>query len=370
MGQERPARRRRGCASANHRPEYGMLTHFIGRPRGGRSSPTLRGVTPSPGWAMTIAGWSDWMSYCVVDAPTTVTLATVRAAGADSTQFGLASGRADDRGDGPMPALPRKASRRRVAAQACRRNDPRWGRRRRLPTAETLDRGFVARWCSGKPQCMAATKKASKPAIEEASKDRQRRRGRTARSIRRRNRLDDSDFAFTKKRKEPITDTRHVRNVSRRSGRSVTDVERDRLERIVAAAKKFGVEVSEHGWLKLFKGAKASKKATKADGEEGRRRRRRRAESSNERTRRGPIDLEGLGELRVGEHPGAPLRSVNTRHRFHNSPPTVLRFTTSGCRRSRGARSTTTRSRRATSSRRASSSGSSLRSSTQCNLRR
>jgi hypothetical protein len=45
----------------------------------------------------------------------------------------------------------------------------------------------------------------------------------------------------------------------------VTDAERDRAwKRIVAAAKKFGVDVSEHGWRELFKGGKARKKAKKA----------------------------------------------------------------------------------------------------------
>jgi hypothetical protein len=105
----------------------------------------------------------------------------------------------------------------------------------------------------------AATKKASKKASAK----------KTARSLTaaQRNRLDDKDFAFTKKRKEPIVDARHVRNAISRFDQveGVTDAERDRAwKRIVAAAKKFGVEVSEHGWRELFKGPKTSKKATKA----------------------------------------------------------------------------------------------------------
>ena len=45
----------------------------------------------------------------------------------------------------------------------------------------------------------------------------------------------------------------------------MTDAERDRAwKRIVKAAKKFGVEVSEGDWRELFKGRKApKKKATK-----------------------------------------------------------------------------------------------------------
>ena len=80
-----------------------------------------------------------------------------------------------------------------------------------------------------------------------------------------RNRLDDKDFAFTKKRKEPIVDARHVRNAISRFDqvKDVTNAERDRAwKRIVKAAKKFGVEVSEGDWRELFKGGKAPKKKT------------------------------------------------------------------------------------------------------------
>jgi hypothetical protein len=82
-----------------------------------------------------------------------------------------------------------------------------------------------------------------------------------------RNRLDDEDFAFPEKRKEPIVDARHVRNAIARFDQveDVTDAERDRAwERIVEAAKKFGVEVSERSWRELFKGGKPSKKKKKA----------------------------------------------------------------------------------------------------------
>jgi hypothetical protein len=78
-----------------------------------------------------------------------------------------------------------------------------------------------------------------------------------------RNRLADKDFAFAKKRKEPIIDARHVRSAISRFDqvKDVTNAERDRAwKRIVKAAKKFGVEVSESGWRELFKGGKAPKK--------------------------------------------------------------------------------------------------------------
>ena len=81
-----------------------------------------------------------------------------------------------------------------------------------------------------------------------------------------RNRLDDNDFAFTKKRKEPIVDARHVRNAISRFDqvKDVTNSERDRAwKRIMKAAKKFGVEVSENDWRELFEGKASKKKAAK-----------------------------------------------------------------------------------------------------------
>ena len=110
----------------------------------------------------------------------------------------------------------------------------------------------------------AATKKAAKKTTKKA---------RTL-SAAQRNRLADKDFAFPKERKEPLVDARHVRNAISRFDQveDVTDAERDRAwKRIVAAAKKFGVEVSEHGWRELFHGTKApaKKKATQEGHEEG-----------------------------------------------------------------------------------------------------
>ena len=63
--------------------------------------------------------------------------------------------------------------------------------------------------------------------------------------------LDDRQYAFPKQRKEPIENAAHVRSAIARFGQveDVTDAERDAAwRRITAAAKKFDVEVGEHGW--------------------------------------------------------------------------------------------------------------------------
>ncbi len=68
--------------------------------------------------------------------------------------------------------------------------------------------------------------------------------------------LPDSAFAFPKERKEPLTDARHVRNAIARFDQveGVSDAQRDRAwRRIISAAKKFGVEVSEANWRELIK---------------------------------------------------------------------------------------------------------------------
>ncbi len=72
-------------------------------------------------------------------------------------------------------------------------------------------------------------------------------------------RLADNEFAFPKERKEPLTDARHVRNAISRFDQveGVSDAERDRAwKRILAAAKRHGVEVSEASWRELAKGGK------------------------------------------------------------------------------------------------------------------
>jgi hypothetical protein len=73
--------------------------------------------------------------------------------------------------------------------------------------------------------------------------------------------LKDSAFAFPTERKEPLTDARHVRNAISRFDQveGVSDGERDQAwQRILAAAKKYDVEVSESDWRELAKGGKDS----------------------------------------------------------------------------------------------------------------
>jgi hypothetical protein len=77
------------------------------------------------------------------------------------------------------------------------------------------------------------------------------------------NRLADKEFAFPKERKEPLTDARHVRNAIARFDQveDVSDAERDRAwKRILAAAKRYGVEVSASSWRDLAKGGKDRKR--------------------------------------------------------------------------------------------------------------
>jgi Asp-tRNA(Asn)/Glu-tRNA(Gln) amidotransferase A subunit family amidase len=72
-------------------------------------------------------------------------------------------------------------------------------------------------------------------------------------------RLPDKEFAFPKERKEPLTDARHVRSAIARFDQveGVTDAERDRAwKRILTAARRHGVEVSEESWRDLAKGGK------------------------------------------------------------------------------------------------------------------
>jgi hypothetical protein len=71
--------------------------------------------------------------------------------------------------------------------------------------------------------------------------------------------LANSEFAFPKERKEPLTDARHVRNAISRFDQveGVSDAERDQAwQRIMAAAKRYDVEVSESDWRELAKGGK------------------------------------------------------------------------------------------------------------------
>jgi hypothetical protein len=70
--------------------------------------------------------------------------------------------------------------------------------------------------------------------------------------------LPKREFAFPKQRKEPLEDASHVRNAIARFNqvRDVSDEERDEAwQRIIAAARKFGVDVAEGSWREL-KGGK------------------------------------------------------------------------------------------------------------------
>jgi len=69
--------------------------------------------------------------------------------------------------------------------------------------------------------------------------------------------LRSSEFAFPKERKEPLTDARHVRNAIARFDQveGVSDAERDKAwKRILAAAQRYDVDVSESDWRDLAKG--------------------------------------------------------------------------------------------------------------------
>jgi len=71
-----------------------------------------------------------------------------------------------------------------------------------------------------------------------------------------RDKLDDSKFAFPKERKEPLEDASHVRNAIARFNQveGVSDTERDEAwKRIKAAAKKYDVEVNEKSWREIGK---------------------------------------------------------------------------------------------------------------------
>jgi uncharacterized sporulation protein YeaH/YhbH (DUF444 family) len=75
--------------------------------------------------------------------------------------------------------------------------------------------------------------------------------------------LADKEFAFPKERKEPLTDARHVRNAIARFDQveGVSDAERDRAwKRILTAAKRYNVQVSESSWRDLAKGGKDRKR--------------------------------------------------------------------------------------------------------------
>jgi hypothetical protein len=75
-------------------------------------------------------------------------------------------------------------------------------------------------------------------------------------------RLPENEFAFPRERKEPLTDARHVRNAIARFDQveGVSDAERDDAwQRILAAAQRYDVDVSERSWRDLARGGNDSR---------------------------------------------------------------------------------------------------------------
>jgi hypothetical protein len=76
--------------------------------------------------------------------------------------------------------------------------------------------------------------------------------------------IPDSAFAYPEKRKEPLTDAKHVRNAIARFDQTVgvDDDERDlAFANIKKAAKHFDVEVSEKDWHDLGRRPKTGRTA-------------------------------------------------------------------------------------------------------------
>ena len=71
-----------------------------------------------------------------------------------------------------------------------------------------------------------------------------------------RDKIPASQFAFPEQRKEPLENASHVRNAIARFDQveGVSDEDRNEAwKRIKAAAKEYGVEVSEESWRELGK---------------------------------------------------------------------------------------------------------------------
>ena len=68
--------------------------------------------------------------------------------------------------------------------------------------------------------------------------------------------LQSSEFAFPKQRKEPINDEEHIRAAIARFDQveGVTNKERDEAwDRIVRAARKHDIELNETDWRELYR---------------------------------------------------------------------------------------------------------------------
>jgi hypothetical protein len=72
--------------------------------------------------------------------------------------------------------------------------------------------------------------------------------------------LPDNVFAFPTEHKEPLTDAKHVRNAIARFDQveGITDAEKDAAwKRVLKAAKKYDVDVSESSWRELGHSSKS-----------------------------------------------------------------------------------------------------------------
>jgi hypothetical protein len=79
--------------------------------------------------------------------------------------------------------------------------------------------------------------------------------------------LPDKAFAFPKERKEPLTDAKHVRNAIARFDQveGISDTEKDAAwKRIMKAAKKNDVDVSEGSWRELGPSSKTRSAKTQS----------------------------------------------------------------------------------------------------------
>lgn len=78
--------------------------------------------------------------------------------------------------------------------------------------------------------------------------------------------MSDTTYAFPKQRKEPLNDASHVRNAIARFDqvKDVSDEDREEaFKHIKAAAKKYGVEMTETHWSQLGKKPHTSNTAHK-----------------------------------------------------------------------------------------------------------
>jgi hypothetical protein len=76
--------------------------------------------------------------------------------------------------------------------------------------------------------------------------------------------MNDTTYAFPKQRKEPLNDASHVRNAIARFDqvKDVSDEDREQAFRnIQAAARRFGVEMTETNWQQLGSKPHTRKKA-------------------------------------------------------------------------------------------------------------